>query len=414
MKKFAFILAAACTWAWGAEEVKSYSEGQARVGEDGWVLLCYGADWDSTHDESWMRRQTAISSAIGGAMLLYVPVYQNPTPEQAEESAKRLRGLHLQRKNLRSIPCAVLLDAEGRPYATISGDDFTERAAGMIRQKQAQLRTRCSLMRRAAHEEGAARAQTLSSIYRLNIAPPPGLDDMMYDADPEDSIGIVKRAVFDPWALAERISSMPWEEAIAELDLAAKLQLVKEERQALLAIRIGCIHHHLGVAGARTIRSLAAECSDLAPGTALGKAAARAAECWGMPLDLETGWASHQLPRVQAECEVACAEDFARPGEYRIILTPTGGQDALRVTRAVLYDGSKKVGEDIHDCVLKAGGTPNNNVYMLIVQRTPVRPRLMLTFDQQGKTDTSGQMAIRYISPESNEVILEESPSNKE
>ncbi len=405
MKLAGYILATIGTLAWGVDEVNSYAEGVERVRDDGWVLLCHSADWDNTHDEQWMRRQTSISSSCGNALILYVPVYQNPTPEQAEKVERILRGTSLDLRTLRSVPCAVLLDQDGRPYATVSGDDFMEHAAGKIRQAQVQLRARDSLLRRAAEEDGSQKAQTLSSIWRLSITPPPNLRQMMREADPEDSAGIAEWSPFDPWALAERIRTLPWQEAIAELDRIQQAQLSKEERQAVLAIRIGCIHYHLGAAGAQIIGRLANDCTALAPGTALGKAAQRAARLWSNKLELGSGWNTGQLPRVAAECEIAGVGDLARDGEFRIGIVPTKGEDPVRVTRVTLYDNETKISEDIHTCCLKAGEEPVNNEYMLIVRSAPAHPRLVISFDQQGKNDTQGRFALRYFTRDGIEVI---------
>ncbi len=397
MKRVGLFLAATASLAWAAEEVPTYAEGSARVGEDGWVLLCYGADWDNTHDERWLRRQSAISSACGNALILYVPVYQNPTEKERQQLASILGRLAPDRENLRSVPCAVLLDAEGFPYASISGDDFLERAPGLIRQKQAQLRTRCSLMRQAAREQGLVKAQTLGSIYRLGIAPPPGLRTMLAEADPEDRSGMAGRADFDPWQLAERLSKLSWEESLAELENAGRLQLSQEERQTLLAVRMGCVHRHLAAAGARDIRRLANECVALAPGTPLARAAERAGELWGKGLELTSGWKSGQLPRVAAACAMEGMFHFNKAGEYRIEFTPRGGKDALRINSVILYDGNAKICEDNHSCIQRADQPMKNNIYMLLVRQPLSHPCLVVTFDQQGKTDTHGTISMRYF-----------------
>ncbi len=408
MKSAAYILAAIGTLALGADEVKSYADGYEHVGDEGWVLLCHSADWDSTHDEQWMRRQTSISSACGNALILHVPIYQNPTPEQAEKLEQMLQGSSFDVNSLRSVPCAILLDEAGRPYATISGNDFMEHAAGMIRQAQIQLRTRRNLIRQASQEEGPQRARTLSSLCRLGIAPPPNLQKQMRDADPDDSAGIAEWSPFDPWALAERVRKMSWQEAIAELDRVEQAQLSKEERQAVLAIRIGCVHHHLGAAGVEEIRQLTSACSSLAPLTALGKAAQRASKIWGRQLDLGTGWSAGQLPRIAADCELTGTRNLTQDGEYRIGIVPTKGEDPVRVTRVTLYDDAAKVSEDAHTCTLKAGEPLVNNEYMLIVREAPTHPRLVISFDQQGKTDTQGTFNVRYFTPDGIEVIRED------
>ncbi len=399
MKFSALILTFMGTLAWGVDEVSTYAEGRDQVKEDGWVLLCYSADWDDTHDESWMRRQTSISSACGSALILYVPIYQEPTPEQEAEAARILEGSSLDYSNMRSIPCAILLDKEGRPYANISGDSFTESAAGLIRQAQAQLRTRNNLLREADEREGANKAHTLSSIWRLSIPPPPGLQEQIRQADPEDTAGIAEWSPFDPWAFAKRIHALPWEQGIAELERAQQAPLSKEERQAVLAVHMGYVYHHLAAAGAQEIRKLGSACTSLAPGSALGKAAERAAKIWGENMKLETGWHSRQLPRIAADCEVSSPHEFLYAGEYRLLFTPTGGQDTLRITAVTLYDGDTKVCEDAHDCSVRANTPQQDNEYMLLLNYAPARPRLVISLDQQGKTDSRGTFTLRFVSP---------------
>ncbi len=405
METAGYILAAVASLSWGAEEVSSYAQGLDRVAEDGWVLLCHCADWDSSHDEQWIRRQTAIRSSCGNALVLYVPIYQTPTPEQAAGQERMLQGAQVDLSRLPSVPCALLLDRDGRAYATISGDDFAERAAGKIREAQAQLRTRGDLLRQASMEEGSQRAQTLSRIWRLSIAPPPDLRQQMLQADPADSAGIAEWSPFDPWALAERVRQLPWQEAMAELERVQAVQLSKEERQAVLAIRMGCVHHYLGAAGIREINKLADDCTHLAPGTPLGKAAQRAAAVWGNKMELHQGWVGGQLPLVAAECELAGVQELSRAGEFRIGIIPTKGEDPVRVTRVTLYDGETKVSEDVHTCCLKPGAPLEHNEYMLILRQAPARPRLVVAFDQQGKRDSQGSFSLRYFDENGIEVV---------
>ncbi len=397
MKTVGYILAAMSCLAWGAEEVSTYAQGLESVSEDGWVLLCHCADWDSSHDEQWLRRQTAIRSSCGNARVLYVPIYQNPTPEQAAELEQQLQGATVDLRELRSVPCAVLLDRDGLVYATISGDDFAENAAGRIREAQSQLRTRSELLRLASSEEGSQRAQTLSRIWRLSITPPANLHQQMLDADPADSAGIAEWSPFDPAALEKRVRAMKWEDAMAELDRVQEVQLSKEERQAVLAIRIGCVRRHLGAAGAREIRQLTDACTALAPGTPLGKAARRAAALWGNRLELTSGWRREQLPLEAAECDIAGAQMLSKTGEFRLGIVPTMGEDPVRVTSVALYDGEKKISEDTRTCCLKAGEKLDDNEYMLIVRQAPVRPRLIITFDQQGRRNCDGCFTLRYF-----------------
>ncbi len=404
MKSAGYILTAMASLAWGADEVSSYAEGLDRVGADGWVLLCHSADWDSTHDEQWMRRQNSILSSCGNALILYVPVYQNPSAEQADAIKRLLQGADLDLSKLKSVPCAILLDQDGRPYASVSGENFTEQATSHIRQAQTKLRTRNNILRQAAEETGPQKAQTLNRLWRLNITPPPGLKQDMQAADPEDQSGLAEWSPFDPWALVERIYAMPWQEAIAELDRIQQAPLSQEERQALLAIRIGCVHYHLGAAGVKEITNLANACTALAPGTPLGKAAQRALRLWSSKMDLGSGWNKDLLPRMAAECEITGTRELNLRGEYRVGIVPTGGQDPVRVTRVALYDGDTKVSEDIHTCCLKAGEELTDNEYMLIVHLPPSRPRLLITFDQQGKTDCKGGFTLRYFNENGTEV----------
>ncbi len=406
MFKFtASVLAVLGTLAWSAEEVATYAQGLERVGEDGWVLLCHSADWDSSHDEQWLRRQSSVRSSCGNALVLYVPIYQNPTPEQQAAQEDMLRGASVELHKLDSVPCALLLDQDGRPYATVSGDAFTQNAASHIREAQAQLRTRCNLLRQAAMEEGSQKAQTLSRIWRLSITPPPNLKQRMLQADPEDSAGIAEWSPFDPWKLAERIRTLPWQEAMNELDRIDRAQLSKEERQAVLAIRMSCIYHHLGAAGSQEIRKLATECTALAPASPLGKAARRAASLWGNKLKLSTGWNVGQLPTLPAECEIAETQVMAQAGEFRIGIVPIKGKSPVRVTRVTLYDGSTKVSEDAHSCCLRAGETLEHHEYMLFVREAPAHPRLVIAFDQQGEQDSMGLFTLRYFNKDGVEKI---------
>ncbi len=390
-------LAAFCQ---GAQEVRSYEEGRARVGEDGWVLLCYGADWDRLHDERWMRRQTAIRSASGNALLMYVPVWQNPSAEQRADSEAQLRGARLGEHPFRSLPCAILLDAQGHPYKVIDGEAFLRNVTGQLRNAQSQLRTRCELLRQAELETGAIRAQTLGRIWRLSIAPPPGLRDMMTQADPQDEAGIAAISPFDPWDFARHVHGLGWEQAKAELDRMQSLPLSNAERQAVLALRMGCVHFFQASAGAREVRELAAAINALGSSTPLAKASLRAAELWGRGLALAKGWQPGQLPRVQVPCEFAGGYHLSTPGTYRFTFIPSGGADELRVRGVVITDGERVVAQDLHECDMRHGEASIGNEYSLRVEHELTHPRVEVIFDQQNKVDTSGSIVVHYGSLE--------------
>ncbi len=396
MKAACVALAALCGVCWAAEEVRSYEESRARVGEDGWVLLCYGADWDRVYDEKWMRRQASIRTACGNALIMYVPVWQNPNEEQRQQTEEQLRGIDLGERPYPSLPCAILLDAQGHPYKVIAGEEFRSNVAGVVRNAQAQLRTRCELLRQADRESGSVRAQTLGRIWRLSIAPPPNLRNMMAQADPQDSAGIASISPFDVWSFAQHIHALPWAQARDELDRMQQMPLSNEERQAVLAIRMGCVHFFLQAAGAREVRELAASINALGGSTPLAKASLRAARLWGTGLALSTGWQRGQLPRVEAACEFEGAYHLSKSGTYRMTLTAGEGNDVVRVRGVRLYDGERQVAQDMHDCEMKCGEATIGNDYTLRVENELMNPRVEIVFDQRDATDTSGSIAVQY------------------
>ncbi len=406
MKAVWLTLAAGLGSCWAAEEVRSYEEARSRVGDDGWVLLCYGADWDRLYDEKWMRRQASIRTACGNAFIMYVPVWQNPNEEQQGQLDEQLRGIDRGELRYPSLPCAILLDAQGHPYKVIAGEDFRTNVAGRIRNAQAQLRTRCELLRQAAREEGSVRAQTLGRIWRLSIAPPPGLRDMMAKADPEDAAGIAAISPFDAWHFARHVHGLPWTQARAELDRMQGMPLSNEERQAVLAIRLGCVHFFLQDGGAREVRELAAAINSLGASTPLAKAAMRAARLWGTGLALSTGWQRGQLPRVEAACEFDGAYHLCKPGCYRLTFTAVDGAHTLRVRGVRLFDGERLVAEDMHDCEMKPGEIVMGNEYNLRVESELTHTRLEVVFDQRGGTDTAGRIAVHYGSLEGRDFTL--------
>ncbi len=396
MKSACVTLVALCSFCWAAEEVRSYEEARARVGEDGWVLLCYGADWDRIYDEKWMRRQASIRTACGNALMMYVPVWQNPNEEQRQQTEAQLRGIELGERPYPTLPCAILLDAQGHPYKVVSGEEFRTNVAGVIRNAQAQLRTRCELLRQAELETGVVRAQTLGRIWRLSIAPPPGLRAMMAQADPEDAANIASISPFDVWAFAQHVHALPWEQAKAELERMQKMPLSNEEKQALLAIRMGCVHFFLQAAAAREVKELSAAINALGVSTPLAKASVRAARNWGTGLSLATGWRHGQLPRVKAPCEFEGAYYLSKPGSYRLTFNAGEGNDIVRVCAVSLYDGERLVAQDEHPCEIKYGEATIGNEYTLRVENELMNPRVKITFDQRNGIDTSGGITVQY------------------
>ncbi len=384
--------------AWGAVELAGMEEGEATVGRDGWVLLCYGADWDKTYDEAWMRRQHALFSAAGNAQVIYVPVWQDPSEEQRQQSEARLRGAHLGEHPFRSLPCAIMLDPYGYPYKVISGSLFLNDGVGQIRGALRYLRERNDLLEQAAYEEGATRANTLGRIWRMPVDAPPGLRRAMAQADPEDKAGIAAISPFDAWAFAAHVHRLPWAQVCAEFERMEKMPLLNDERQALLSIRMGCERFFLMAAGASRIKELAQRIAALGADTPRARAAARAAELWGEKLSLRSGWEPDELPRVLAPCEFSGAHCFRRPGTYRLTFTPGKGADAVCIRGVVLTDGARQVSADGHGCLMEPGEVPMGNEYLLTVDKPLARPCLEVIFDQRGRINTSGRITVEYRS----------------
>ena len=176
----------------------SYSEALGMAGDDGVAVFCYGPDWNQRSVRMLKKfwQTAALEEVSGGAILVAAPYYQVATPEQEQESRNVTAGMPAPPFGV--CPTVMLFDKDGFMYANLPGTDYLgdeEGKLGMqnIHEKIAHLRKRNELLKQAENLNGAEKAKVLGQVADLPIKAPRGLVDMIEEADPQDSTGLVRR-----------------------------------------------------------------------------------------------------------------------------------------------------------------------------------------------------------------------------
>ncbi len=192
------LLAALCQPASAALRAKTFDEARQKAGSDGIVVFCYGPDWNKRSVRMlqgfWQSPET--EKAAGDAVMLAVPFYQDGKAKGAEE-ARSIRG-GLPAPPFQVCPAVMMLDREGRVYATLTGTDYLgdekgELGAKNIKAKLEALHRRQQLMKKAEGLKGIEKAKVLREVSDLPIARPEGLMQMIEEADPQDKAGGLRR-----------------------------------------------------------------------------------------------------------------------------------------------------------------------------------------------------------------------------
>ena len=171
--------------------------------------------------------------------MLFVSEPQNTSAAQLGARAENIGELQLP-QHLSTVPCALLLDREGRLYATVNGLDPAQQPGEKIQQYQSVLRLRNTLERRALKAEGLERARHMTQACRLGIAPPKDALRLIDEAAPDNAEGLYELASFNPQDREEELLELELEPGLAML--TARLEnssLSGAERQALNAMAIG-------------------------------------------------------------------------------------------------------------------------------------------------------------------------------
>lgn len=186
-----------------AERAETFSEALSKAGSDGVIAYCYGPDWNRRSvrllKTFWNTPEAA--EAAGNAVMVAVPFYEDSDSPGAEDESRIRSGMAAPEFDV--CPTVVFYDKNGRLYASLQGSDYlgndeqcTLGIANIGKTIQA-LRKQQELMAKAETEEGAKKADILAEVAELPIQSPPGLLDMIKEADPKDKAGYARRLEFN-------------------------------------------------------------------------------------------------------------------------------------------------------------------------------------------------------------------------
>lgn len=380
------------------QQAETYEQATALVGEEGYILFAYADGWDA-----YSRRvcQTLMASpkvkeAARGAVFMAYPVPQAPDKEEQENLQKRFEKLKIPKAD--SYPALLLFDKNGRHYSTICGP-FMQKArpakvSSLLATRLEGLQKQNKLLEAAQKATGAEKARLLCQASVIpDIARPDNLEKQLRAADPEDSTGALRRLTLNPWSFTERIRKMEPEEALQELEKAlADEAYTDEQKQIFCANAIGVLHRHGGPQAAERLADYARRMRDFAPDSTLGKSYPIVTRQWISHLTYAEGWSPANLPKDNTPVEMKGPLPIGEAGTYSLLFQWESGRQGATILAVELYDGDKKIAEDLHRGF--TGIKSNKNNYDLKVTEPVREPRLFITFDMQGKTDSYGRVII--------------------
>ncbi len=379
------------------QQAATYEDAAKKAKDDGILIYMYGAGWDKIGEKMlttlWKSRE--IDKVAEQAIMLTLPVYQNPTEAEKKHTAKILGNYKLP-NGISSYPCILMLDRNGRPYATIQGSDLTAspaQAVKTIRSNIEKLDQRTKLMQRAERAQGLEKAKLLGQTCDLGIAPPDKVLDMIKQADPEDKSGYVRRLQFSPWALGDQIKELDAEEAVSRVRrMADDPAYTTYQKQEMYAVLTGKLRRNSPAYDLKKLRTVFEEMRDLDPESMYGVAAASSIDAWCTTFSLARGW-SPQIFDAGGPVELEGSHPVKDKGTYVMTFNYQRGQHALGIKSVAVYDGNTLVAQDKHTA--SAGHNAKDNTYTLKVPKTLKKPRIVCEFEQNGGKDTFGAISIK-------------------
>ncbi len=288
-----------------AERVQTHAEAMEKKGTDGFIVYCYGPDWNARSVRMlrsfWLRPE--VMTAAGEAILLAVPYYEvSPTPEELEKQGEGVLAPAdiqggLPWPPFSVCPTVLMYDGQGKLYAKLVGSDYLGDELGdlgieNIRKNLELLRRRDALMSQAGSmPAGAARSKLLIEASQLGIEPPEGVKGMLAeatDAASQKMLGYFNHdAIQFMYKQLDTTDGFLKEDFIEDVPVIQKavMEVFKDEnyrpidRQAALNLYLGARRRD-GTAGSR-LRNDIRKNEKVGEDTLYGKAMAHLVKSWG-------------------------------------------------------------------------------------------------------------------------------------
>ena len=381
-------------------EADSYAEAQKKtVPENGYVVALYADGWDKFSKKlvDSLLKDSAMKKSLADSVVI-----RYGAPNFASEAGNKARADKL--GNLKwtgayTYPAFVLYDKNGRQYATVlvpySDRENPDKIAEQIKSARESLAQQNELLEKAKSLQGVERAEALgqSAVFE-NINRPDNIVKMIKEADPQDKSGYVRRLEFNMHGYAESTAKTDdWRKTLQEVeDKIADKAYSDAQRQGLYCTAIGLLRRHGSTADNKKMKSYLSKMKQLDPNSIQGASADHAELLWVSNLSVADGWTPSVLPLDTKPAEIAGPLPINEAGTYEVAFHYTRGQHQLNIKGVQLYDGDKKIAEDIH--VGSTGIRQNQNIYTLVVPKKLANPRLMGSFDMEKNRDSYGNITI--------------------
>lgn len=380
--------------------VDNYEVVQSAVPEGGYVVAVYADGWDKYSKKLMQKllKDAGVVKALDGCAVISYGVPNLSTDETNKERADKLGKLKW--VGAHTYPAFLMYDKNGRHYATVLIPYADRNEEGKIAQQltaaRQSLKKQNELLEKAKGEEGLAKAKTLGQSAEFdNINRPDNIVNQIKAVDPDDKSGYVRRYSFNGHAYAiESAGTKDWRATLEDCEkkMRDKAYTV-EQRQGLYATAIGLIRRHGDLKDQKKLPRYLSEMEKLDPDSPLGRSADHAAVIWISKLSCADGWSPSVLPKDDTPAEIEGPYTIKSAGTYEVTFTYSRGAHQLEVHGVRLYDGDRKVAEDMH--VGTMGIKHNKNVYTLVVPDKVKSPRVEAIFNMPKNRDSYGKISIK-------------------
>ncbi|MBQ3525501.1 MAG: hypothetical protein IJA63_04425 [Akkermansia sp.] len=383
--------------------VENYEAAQANVPKDGYVVVLYADGWDKYSEKlaKQFLKNKQIKKAFADSVLIEMPVANLSTEETNKARGAKLGKLRWEGPH--TYPAFALYDKSGRYYTTICIPYEDRKAfskiANLIEEAHKAVDEQNALLEKAKGETGLARALTLGKAASFkNIRRPDNIVKMIKECDKDDKSGYIRSLEFNMYGYAEGTAKKAaetgeWKPILKEIeDKIADKAYNDEQRQGLYAMAIGLLHRHGTMAEQKKLVKYIRSMKSIDPDSILGVSAEHAQTIWARQLSYADGWSPAVLPLDETPTELAGPLPIKGAGTYEVTFTYSSGSHQLVVLGVQLFDGNKKVAEDMHRGT--TGIKHNNNVYTLEVGAKVKDPHLKVIFDMKKDRQSNGTIKI--------------------
>lgn len=384
----------------GVLTAENYQSVQGNVPEGGYVLALYADGWDKYSEKltEKMLADASMKTALAGSVVIEYAVPNLSTDETNKARADKLGKLRWVAAN--TYPAFALYDKNGRHYATVtvpySDRKDPEKIAQQITAAKEALAKQNALLEKAKGETGLAKAQSLgkSALFE-NINRPDNIVKMVKEADPQDKSGYVRRLEFNGHAYAiESAGTKDWKATLKDVeDKIGDKNYSDTQRQGLYATAIGLLRRHGDLNDQKKVVRYLREMEKIDPNSPLGRSADHAKTIWVSELSVADGWSPVVLPMTEEPAEIKGPLPIKAAGTYEVTFTYGSGRHQLVIKGVRLYDGSRKIAEDMHDGT--TGIKHNKNVYTLEVPAKVKSPKLEAIFYMPKDRDSYGTISVK-------------------